>query len=164
MSQLNMEIGSQWYNRIAADISGYKLTLGPKASQRYRLDHLLRIARRIDDYSGICAECQGYQREITGLVQNLGLMVQVPDKEGFRKHVRTITVLTEHLKKVHKLVDKGHYMGIGVGIGLAIGGGIGAALGSVVDSPGIGTGIGVALGLAVGAYLDKRAGDEGKVI
>ena len=159
-----MEVGSQWYNRIASDISGYKLTLGQKDSKKYKLDQLLRIARRIDDFSGICAQCQGYQKEISKLVQDLSMMIQIPDNEGLKKHTKAVTDLIEHLKKVHKLVDKGHYMGMGIGIGLAIGAGIGTALGAALDNPGIGTGIGAGLGLAVGAFLDKKARDAGKVI
>jgi hypothetical protein len=159
-----MEVGSQWYNRITSDISGYRITLGQKDSRKYKLDQLLRIARRVDDFSGICAQCQGYQQEISRLVEDLSMMVQIPDNEGLKKHNKAITDLTEHLKKVHKLVDKGHYMGMGIGIGLAIGAGVGTALGAALDSPGIGTGIGAGLGLAIGAYLDKRAKEEGKVI
>jgi len=159
-----MEVGSQWYNRIASEISGYQLTLGQKDSRKYKLDQLLRIARRIDDFSGICAQCQGYQQEITRLVQDMSMMVQIPDNEGLKKHIKAITDLREHLKKVHKLVDEGHYMGMGIGIGLAIGAGLGTALGAALDNPGIGTGIGAGLGLAIGAFLDKRAKEEGKVI
>ena len=77
---------------------------------------------------------------------------------------KAITGQIEHLKNIHKLVDKGHYTGMGVGIGLAVGAGIGAALGAVADSPAIGTGIGIALGAAIGAYMDKRASQQGKVI
>ena len=161
---MNMEVGSQWYNRIASDISGYKITLGQKNSKKYKLDQLLRIARRVDDFSGICAECQGYQKEISGLVDDLSLMVQMPDKDGMRKYNQVIVNLMEHLKKIHKLVDKGHYTGMGIGIGMAVGAGIGTALGAALDNPGIGTGIGAGLGLAVGAFLDKKARDEGKVI
>ena len=138
--------------------------MGQKDSKKYKLDQLLRIARRVDDFSGICGECQGYQQQISKLVQDLSMMVQIPDDEGMKKHIKAITDLTEHLKKVHKLVDKGHYMGMGIGIGLAIGAGLGTALGAALDNPGIGTGIGAGLGLAIGAYLDKKAKDEGKVI
>jgi len=159
-----MEVGSQWYNRIASDISGYQLTLGQKDSKKYKLDQLLRIAKRVDDFSDICEECRGHQQEISKLVQDLSLMVQIPDDEGLRKHVKAITELVEHLKKVHKLVDKGHYTGMGIGIGMAIGAGLGTALGAALDNPGIGTGIGAGLGILIGAILDKKARDEGKVI
>jgi hypothetical protein len=36
--------GSQWYNKIAAEISQYKITLGKKGAAKYKLDLLLRIA------------------------------------------------------------------------------------------------------------------------
>ena len=161
---MNIDIGSQWYNRIASDISGYQITLGPKDAKKYRLDQILSLARRIDEHSGICAECQAYQPEITKMVRELGLIIQMPDREIQKKHQQSITSIIEHLKKVHKLVDKGHYMGISIGVGMALGAVIGAALGAVADNPGIGAGIGIALGAAVGAYLDKRAREQGKVI
>ncbi len=159
-----MEIGSQWYNGIATEVSQYKITLGEKGAAKYKLDLLLRIARRVDEFSNICAECQAYKQEITSLVKELSLLVQMPSKEGLKKHNKAVSVITEHLKKVHKLVEKGHYMGIGIGIGLAIGAGIGGALGSVFDNAGAGTGIGLAIGVAVGLYLDRKAKQEGKVL
>ena len=161
---MNIDIGSQWYNRIASDISGYQLTLGPKDSKKYRLDKFLRIAKRVDEFSDICADCQFHQREIDKMVQNFSMMIQTRDKEGFKEYAGSIEKLTEHLKKAHNLVEKGHYMGMGVGIGMAVGAGIGTALGAALDNPGIGTGIGAGLGLLIGAILDKRARDEGKVI
>jgi len=159
-----MEVGSQWYNRIASEISGYQITLGSKDAKKYRLDQILRIAKRVDEFSSICAECQAYQSEISQMVRELNLITQMPDREKLKKHLQAVVKLTEHLKKAHNLVDKGHYTGLGIGIGLAIGGGIGAALGAVLDSPGAGIGIGAGLGLLIGTLLDKKARNEGKVI
>ena len=159
-----MEVGSQWYNHIASEISQYQISLGSKGIKSYKLDVLLRVARRIDDFSQTCDECRTYQKEIDELVQELGILVQMPDKQQQKKYSRKIYDITEHLKKAHNLVAKGHYLGIGIGAGMAIGAGIGAALGAVLDSPGIGTGVGVALGAAVGAYLDRKAREEGRVI
>ena len=158
------EVGSQWYNRISSEISQYRVTLGTRDARKYRLDQLLRIAKRVDEFADICAECQTHQQEINQMVQNLSMMVQMPDKEAFKKYSKTIVNITEHLKKANNLVDKGHYTGLGIGIGMAVGAGIGTALGAAFDNPGIGTGIGVGVGLIIGAILDKRARDEGKVI
>jgi len=161
---INTQTGSQWYNKIAAEISQYKVTLGDKGAAKYKLDLLLRVAKRVDEFSDICAECQAYRQEITNIVKELSLLVQMPSREGQKKQNKAVNVITEHLKKVHKLVEKGHYMGMGIGIGLAIGAGIGGALGSVFDNAGIGTAIGVAIGVAIGTYLDRKAKQEGKVI
>ncbi len=159
-----MEVGSQWYNRIATEIGQHQMTLGEKGAKQYKLDLLLRVARRVDEFSDICSECQALKQEITSLMQEMSLLVQMPGKEGLKKHIKAVNKLVEHLKKVHKLVDKGHYLGMGVGIGMAIGAGLGGALGAAMDNPGIGTALGVALGVAVGMYLDKKARQEGKVI
>jgi hypothetical protein len=159
-----MQVGSQWHNRIDSEIDQYRVSLGPKGAKSYRLDTLLRVAKRVDDFSQTCGECQTYQKEIEGLVQELGLITQVPDKESRKKYTAAIDRIIEHLKKTHKLVDKGHYMGVGIGIGMAIGAGMGAALGAIVNNPGIGSGIGIAFGVAVGAYLDRKADREGRVI
>ena len=159
-----MEAGSQWYNRVATEIGQHKISLGEKEAKQYKLDMLRRVAKRVDEFSDICSECQALKQEITSLMQELSLLVQMPGKEGLKNHIKAVNKLVEHLKKVHKLVDKGHYMGMGVGIGLAIGAGIGAALGSAMDNPGIGTAIGMALGVAIGMYLDRKARQEGRVI
>ena len=159
-----MEVGSQWYNRIATEIGQYRVTLGEKSFKKYKLDLLLRLARRVDDFSNTCGECQTYKQEITSLVQELSLLLQMPNKEGFKKHIKSVNKLLEHLKKVHKLVEKGHYLGMGIGIGMAIGAALGSAIGAALDQPGIGTGIGVALGVAVGLYLDRKAREEGRVL
>jgi hypothetical protein len=159
-----MQVGSQWYNRIATEISQHQITLGQKEAQKYKLDLLLRAAKRVDDFSHTCGQCQTFQSEISRLVQELSLLTQMPSKEGIKSHTRAIGGLVDHLKKVHKLVDKGHYLGIGVGIGWAIGAGLGGALGAVLDNAGIGTAIGIVLGIAIGRYLDKKAEREGKVI
>ena len=159
-----MQTGSQWYNRIDAEIDRYRLSLGEKSSKKFKLELLLRVARRIDQFSQTCVECENRKQEITRLVQELSLLTQTADRKTLKTYTAAINTIVQHLKKEHKLVEKGYYLGIGVSIGLAIGGGIGAALGAALDNPGIGTGIGIALGAGIGAYLDRKARDEGRVI
>ena len=159
-----MEVGSQWYNRVATEIGQYQITLGQKGYKRYKLDLLLRVAKRVDDFSHKCGECQRLQPEITGLMQEMSLLTQMPSKEGMKRHTKAVGSLVEHLKKVHKLVDKGHYRGMGIGIGMVIGGAIGGSLGAAMDNPGIGTVIGIGIGFAIGMYLDRKAEREGRVI
>jgi len=159
-----MEVGSQWYNRIAIEIGQYQVSLGPKDAKKYKLDLLLRIAKRVDDFSQTCGECQAFQSEINRMVQELSLLVQMPSKQGIKSHIKSVDRLVEHLKKVHKLVEKGHYVGIGIGIGMAIGAVLGGSLGAALDNPGIGTGVGIAIGFAIGGYLDRKAKEEGRVI
>ncbi len=159
-----MEAGSQWYNRIATEIGQYGNTLSKKDAKKYKLDLLQRAAKRVDEFTPTCGECQALQQEITRLVQEMSLMVQMPGKESIKRHTRAVNSLVEHLKKVHKLVEKGHYQGMGIGIGMAVGAGLGGALGAVADNPGVGTTLGLAIGFIVGRYLEKKAEKEGRVI
>jgi len=159
-----MEVGSQWYNRVATEIGQYEITLGPKDAKKYKLDLLRRVAKRVDDFSHTCGQCQTFQSEINRLVQELSLLTQMPSKEGIKSHTRAIRSLVDHLKKVHKLVEKGQYLGMGIGIGMAIGAVLGGVLGAALENPGIGTAVGIGIGLAVGVYLDKKAEREGRVI
>ncbi len=155
-----MEAHSDWYNRTEREINSYKDTLSKKDYKKYKLDLLLRIAGRVDGFSSVCGECQMFQSEITGLVQNLANLLQMPNKESRKSYFKTINGITKHLQKQHKLATEGQYMGIA----MIISGGAGTALGTALDNSGIGTAIGIAIGLGVGRYLDDKAKKEGRII
>ena len=154
-----MESHSDWYNRTAKVINLHKDTFSKKDSKKYKLDLLLRLVRRVDDFSATCGECQMFQPEITKLAEGLYYVFNI-SKEESKSYFKTISHITKHLKKQHKLVSEGQYMGTWTGIGIAIG----AALGAIFDNPGAGTAIGVATGLAIGRYMDNKAKKEGKII
>ena len=156
-----MEAQSDWYNRTVKELNLHRDTLSKKDAKRYKLDLLLRIAKRIDDFSSYCGECQSFKGEIMGLIRELGTLVQLTDnKEGRKSYNKAINTIVKHLQKTHKLVSEGYNKGIW----MAIGTGIGAALGAALDNPGIGMPVGIGIGLAIGSYLDKKAKQEGKVI
>ncbi len=155
-----MEAHSDWYNRIVKQINLHKDTLSKKDSKKYKLDLLLRITKRVDDFFSYCGECQLFQQDITKLIEDLGYLVQMPSKKTSKSYSKTINNIIKHLQKQHKLVREGQYMGIGLAIGI----GIGTALGAALDNTGVGVAIGTGVGIAIGSYLDKKAKKEGKVI
>jgi len=157
-----MEARSDWYNRIAKEISPYKDSLSKKDYKKYKLDLLLRIAKRVDEFSAYCGECQTLKQEITTLTQDLGYLIQIPNpnKKERKRYSKKINSIVKHLQKQHKLVTQGYYRGIGMTIGPIIAVAIGAAL----ENPGIGIAVGIVIGLAIGSYLDKKAEKEGRVI
>ena len=121
---------------------------------------LLRIARRVDDFSATCGECQTFKQEITVLTGELGNLIQMPNKENRKSYFKAINNFVKHLKKQHKLVTEGQYMAMLSGIGPVLG----IAIGATLDNSGIGVAIGVVIGLAIGRYLDNKAKKEGRVI
>lgn len=158
-----MEVHSDWYNRVVKEINLHKDSLSKKDAKKYKLDLLLRVAGRAEEFFSICGKCQLSQPEITRLVGELSYLIQMPKqapKEARKSYHKTLNNIIKHLKKEHKLVTEGYYKGICMVIGPAISVAIGAAL----KNPGVGVGVGIAIGLAVGSYLDKKAQKEGRVI
>ena len=101
-----MEVRSDWYNRVVKEINLHKDTLSKKDAKKYKLDLLLRIARRVDDFYSYCGKCQLFQQEITELTKELGLLIQIPNKEGSKNYSKAINNIVKHLKKEHKLVSE----------------------------------------------------------
>lgn len=153
------EAGSVWYQRVESDIANLKLTLDKKQAAAFQLDLLLRIARRVDEFSSVCTECEGYKQQVTDLTHDAATLSQVPSKESLKLYRKSISDIAGHLKKEHKLVDQGMYMGVGI----AIGAGLGAALAAAIQNYAF-SGVGVAIGVAIGAALDAKAKKEGKVL
>ena len=63
----SLEVHSDWYDRIAKEISPYKDSLSKKDYKKYKLDLLLRVTKRVGDFSSACGECHLFQPEITRL-------------------------------------------------------------------------------------------------
>jgi len=154
---------SRWLEDISARIATLKSSLTPREYKKFKLDYLLRLARRVAEFSEICPECQIYRSDISDLVKELG-GITLMSKDDRKRYSSKMNEITKHLKKAHKLVSAGYYVSMGAGFGWLAG----TALGAVLDIAGIetgaGMGIGIALGYGVGALLDRKARKEGRVI
>ena len=157
------EAHSDWYNKIAKEISSHKDRLTEKEQKKYKLDLLLRVAGRVDSLSSLCGQCQLFQQDIMQLSRDLW-EVSLMSKEQSKSYPKKINNIVKHLQKHHKLVTEGQYSGMWTGIGVAIGVALGAAGGAVADNVGFGIPIGIGIGIAVGKYLDNKAKKEGRVI
>ena len=134
--------------------------MSKKEQKKYQLDLLLRLTRRVAEFYDECGECQLFQQEITAYVNELGNMVHLADNVRRKKYGKRLKQMVRHLQGQHKLVPKGHY----VGIWTSIGAGIGVALGAVMGNVGPGMPIGIGIGVAIGMMLDAKAKKEGRVI
>ena len=155
-----MEVHNAWYDKTTGEITLHQETLSKKDTKKYKLDLLLRVTKRIADFSVECGHCQMFQQEITTLIQDLGNLVQMPDKGGRKKYRKKINNIVKHLQSEHKLITQGQNLGLWISIGTAIGVAIGAGMGNV----GGGIPIGLAIGTAVGIALDAKAKKEDRVI
>jgi len=155
-----MEVRSEWYSKIAGYVNQAKNTPKEKGTKKYKLNLLLGVAERLDEFHATCGQCQLHQQEMTSLASNLGNLIQLDNKERRKAYLQALNGMVKHLQKQHKLVTEGYY----TGIGLAIGAGIGAALGPLSDRIGAGLPIGIGIGMAIGAALEAKARKEGRLI
>ncbi|MFC1847381.1 hypothetical protein ACFLW5_01015 [Chloroflexota bacterium] len=155
-----MNSQSNWYDNIAKQINQLKDTLSEKDYKKYKLGLLLCVAERIAEFSPECGQCQLFQQDISTLTQDVGNIIQVANKDKRKAHLKTLNGIIAHLRKQHKLVTEGYYMGIG----MVFGSGIGVALGAAMETTGSGIPLGVGIGMGIGAALDAKAKKEGRVI
>ncbi|MFC2038834.1 hypothetical protein ACFLUG_03585 [Chloroflexota bacterium] len=149
-----------WYRGIAAQIDLLKETLSEKNYKKYRLDMLLCVAERVEEFSPECGLCQLFQEDINALVQDINNVIQLDDTNRRKAHLKMLNSIIKHLQKEHKLITEGYYMGVW----MALGSGIGVALGAVMDQAGGGIPIGIGIGVSIGAGLDAKAKKEGRVL
>ena len=150
---------NDWYNRIAKIVQDLKDKLSGRDYKKFKLDLILRIAKRLAEFSMECGECQFYQGELTQIIDNAINLPQATREER-KRHFRKTRIVLKHLKKVHRLVEANENTGIYSGIGV----GLGAAIGSLIDNVGAGMSIGAILGMLIGKARDKKAKEEKRVI
>ena len=155
-----MNARNSWYDSIAKQIDQLKVTLSEKYYKKYKLRMLLCIADRVAEFSPECGQCQIFQQDISTLTQDVHNIIQLADKQKKKTHLKTIDNIVKHLRKQHKLITEGYY----VGICMAIGAGLGVALGAAMPNIGTGIPIGIGIGLAIGTALDAKAKKEGRII
>ena len=155
-----MEANNRWYEEITKKLDPYKDSLSKKEQKKFQLDLLTRVARRVAEFNEECGECQLFQQEIMVYMNELGNMVHLADNVRRKQYAKRLKQTVRHLKSEHKLVPKGHYVGIWISIGT----GIGVAIGAGMDNVGAGIPIGIGIGVAVGTTLDAKAKKEDRVI
>jgi hypothetical protein len=156
----SIEIHSDWYRGITEKVDLLNETISKQDYRRYKIDTLLCLAERVEQFSPECGQCQMFQQDMVTLVQDVSNLTQLPNKEARKQYFKSMNSITGHLQRQHKLVTEGYY----TGICMAIGSGIGVAIGAGTDNVGSGIPIGVGLGVAVGAFLDYKARKEGRIL
>jgi F0F1-type ATP synthase assembly protein I len=151
---------SDWLDGIRRQVDLLRDTLSERDYRKFKLRLLICFAERVAEFCGECGECQVFQKDISALVQDMGNLVQLADKERQKSYFKSMDKIANHLQKQHKLVNAGYYMIIGI----VIGSGIGVALGAAMDHVAFGIPIGVGIGLAIGAALDAKAMKEGRTL
>lgn len=153
-----------WYHNITAEINKHRFS--KKFYNKYKLEQLTRIAKRISDFSPDCSHCQDQKEEIEKLIGFLSGLDKSP-KTAQKIYFNDIDNIVKHLKEKHGLISEGQNIALWLPIGICFGS-LGIVFGNIFDNIGIGLslgmGIGLSMGVAIGASLDAKAKKEGTVI
>ena len=117
-----MENHNDWYIDIVKEIDRHKDKFSKRDYKKCKLDLLLRMAKRVANFSANCVECQNFQGEITKLSEDVGNLVQA-SKEERKSYFKMINRILKHLQERHKLITEGENFAIWIGVWIAIGGG-----------------------------------------
>jgi hypothetical protein len=151
-------MSSEWFTEIARRIDELKQKLLPRDVKEYQLDKLRSIARRVDEFASADPVCRNYRQEIDAMVAEL-YGAPLPQSRN-KVQMCKIGEMINHLKKTHKLVNDGEYLGWWLIYGLIAGGIVGLIIGNSPPA----TFAGLAIGAVVGIFLDARAKRQGRVI
>ena len=169
-----MNVASDWYDGVVKKVNGLKDSLSPMDSgwakfvsntSATRLDPLLSAAKRIEQFSPDCTQCQIFRDDIDTMMKNAPDAVQQGDKAlvgSFLNNVDQImNKMTRHFQKEHRLVRAWNYTSLFWIVGWIIG----MACKYVFRDhfywwPFLGMGVGA----AIGAFLDYRVKKEDRIL
>lgn len=154
-----MPLYKDWFRDTQEKIDAYRKTLTKSEIKKYKLEFLGRMAKKLNKFSSSCGECFQSQGEISALLDNLHVTVQLPTMAAKNYH-KKINKIVHHLRKQHKLIPAGTYTAMGNIIGVVLGISIGIATGNI----GAGIGVGAGLGVGLGTALEAKAKKDGKII
>ena len=154
-----MQDQNGWFDNITKEINRQKEHLSPRDYKTYRLDLLIRLSKRLNDFFPDCVDCQNMKREMEIIVGSLDNLVH-SSKEEQKNYFNAIDNMVKHLKEKHNLISEGQNLAIWLPLGIGIGLPLGIPMGNIA----LGIPIGLAIGAAIGVSLDAKARKEGKVI
>lgn len=120
----------QWYQAWAEAVEIRQEEFTAKQNQRYQIDLMMRIARRVRDHSDRCERCREYQHTLTRLEEELQ---ELPDSKAQRQWQRQkLNKIGQHYVEQHNLAPPGYYTRQGLKYGLLIGAALGVLVGLIV--------------------------------
>lgn len=109
-----------WYRKFEMAVNEHKDDFSQKQWEKYHIESLLHLAKRIKDASDTCETCQEYQHTLTRLEEEI---LELPGSKAQRQYMLDQFVdIGRHFMDVHDLVPKQYYTRTWLRRGLWIGG------------------------------------------
>jgi len=156
-----MEKLNVWSRSINTKIEEQQEKLYKSDFKFFKLDRLVKISVKVDEFSDECEECETIKGKIEDLVEKIPDLLNGSPRDRHHYEKQNDAYM-KHLEKKHGIVQPTYFLAvftlIGIIIGLAIGGGIAWLIHPGYISTGlmIGFSIGILAGRIYGKILDKK--------
>jgi hypothetical protein len=154
-----MQDHDSWFANITREINRQKQNFSLREYKVFKIDLLIRISRRLNDFFPDCVDCQNMKREIEIIIGSLDNLVH-SSREEQKNYFNAIENIVKHLNEKHHLISEGQNLALWLPLGVGIGLPIGIPLGNIA----LGIPIGLAIGVGIGLSLDAKARKEDRVI
>ncbi|MFC1538326.1 hypothetical protein ACFL6H_02795 [Candidatus Latescibacterota bacterium] len=156
-----------WYDKVANMIDQHRFIFSMSDPEKNPVNFMVRVTRKVADYSGECAECESYKDSIYSLAEELKILHDLPPEKR-KKPFNKLKPIVKHLQKEHNLVTQNQYTSAGLAFGLVGGSILGLVAGTAIGNPGMGfivcAILGTGLGMQQGYSKDQKAKEAGKII
>ena len=155
-----------WYRKLTQTVEEHRSDFTEKQIRKFSVDFMMRIARRVKDYSDSCETCRGFQHTLTRLEEEFQ---ELPDSKAQRQYqAKQLRAIAEHFVRAHRLAPPRYFLMQYLRYGLIGGLLTGIVLGFLVFGDGTYIPIGVAVGLALGGLYgsteDAKVKNEHRLI
>ena len=150
-----MEENVNWLEKIENEVARHRFLFGMFDPADNPMNTLVRVARRINEYSSNCIYCEEYKKEIENITLNFDTLKNLPTSKR-KRPFRKLKPVIRHLQREHKLVVHDQYAKTGMVVGLAAGAVLGLVVGIVLKNHHIG----IILGMLIGLFTGMKIGSS----
>lgn len=146
---------SKWYKTTVAKVERILPTINPNIIRKYKMNQLLKMISRIDEFSHEnCEQCVHHKESIQKLIT---IMEEMSKGKRFdnKEYQAVYKEIMNHLKKGHGLVEERKYINQWIILGLIFG--LAFMFVHIYS-----VSFGLILGIGLGAMLDANAKKSGK--
>ena len=118
-----------WYRKLERAIGERRDSFTDKQWQKLQIDHLLKIANRVREFSNDCETCKGYQHTLNRLEEEFR---ELPESKAQRQYqIEQLGVMDTHFVAAHRLAPPRYFLRKWLRVGL-VGGAIAGVVAMVV--------------------------------
>jgi hypothetical protein len=155
-----------WYRNWSRAIDAHKDDLTDKQWKKYNIAYMLKLGRRVKDFSDKCKTCRDYQHPLTRLEEELQ---ELPESKAQRQYqAKILGEMTNHMVKNHRIAPPNYHVKKMLRYGLVLGFVVGIIVALFVTGNLLHIPLGIILGVVLAEFYgyaeDNRIKQEKRIL